>query len=86
MSAASTSGWQFSRRVLVPVVVAILTTIATVVAFITWSISRTDADALARQVTLLERALEDQVTALPERQAELAIGDAALTAMAAHDT
>ncbi|WP_170848445.1 diguanylate cyclase [Devosia sp. YR412] len=63
-----------------------MTTIATVTAFIAWSISRTDAEALARQATLVERAMQDQIAAVPQRQADLAIGDEALTAIASHDT
>ena len=85
MAQSSTSGWQFSRKVMVPVIIAILITIGTVAGFITWSIGRTDDHALARQTSLLQQALADKVAALPVGQMDLAVWDDALTALQDRD-
>jgi diguanylate cyclase (GGDEF)-like protein len=85
MSQSNTSSWQFSRKVTLPILIAILVTIGTVAGFIAWSIGRTDEHALARQTTLLQRALADQIAAIPEGQMDLAIWDEALDAVADRD-
>ena len=85
MSQANTSGWQFSRKVMVPIIIAVVVTIGTVAGFITWSIGRTDEHALARQTRLLEQALADQIAAIPEGQIDLAVWDDALDAVARRD-
>ena len=85
MSQSNTSGWQFSRKVMVPIVIAILVTIGTVAGFITWSIGRTDEHALARQTTLLQQALADKAAAIPVGQMDLAVWDEALAAIADRD-
>lgn len=81
MSGPNASAWQFSRKVMLPIVLAVVITIGTAAVFVTWSISRTDAHALARQTTLLEQALADQTALVPEGQGELAVWDQALTAV-----
>ncbi|WP_082531053.1 diguanylate cyclase [Devosia sp. Root436] len=85
MSQSNTSNWQFSRKVMVPIVIAILVTIGTVAGFVTWSIGRTDEHALARQTTLLQQALADKVAAIPVGQMDLAVWDEALTAIEDRD-
>ena len=85
MSQSNTSGWQFSRKVMVPNILAITITIGTVAGFIAWSIGRTDEHALARQTTLLQQALADKVASVPVGQADLAVWDEALDAMASRD-
>ena len=85
MSQSNTSSWQFSRKVMLPILVAILVTTGTVAGFIAWSIGRTDEHALARQTTLLQKALADQIAAIPEGQIDLAVWDDALDAVAERD-
>lgn len=85
MSQSNNSGWQFSRKVMVPIIVAIVVTIGTVAGFIAWSIGRTDEHALARQTKLLQQALADQIAAVPVGQEDLAVSDEAITAVAERD-
>lgn len=85
MTQSNTSGWQFSRKVMLPIIIAILVTIGTVAGFVTWSVGRTDDHALARQTRLLEQALADQMAAVPVGQEELAVWDEAVTAVAERD-
>nr|WP_295888379.1 diguanylate cyclase [uncultured Devosia sp.] len=85
MSQSNTSGWQFSRKVMLPIVIAILVTTGTVASFVTWSVGRTDDHALARQTRLLEQALADQMAAVPVGQEDLAVWDEAVTAVAERD-
>jgi diguanylate cyclase (GGDEF)-like protein len=85
MSASKASAWQFSRKVMLPIILAVMVTVATVAAFVTWSTGRTDEHALARQTRLLERALADQLAGVPIDQEDLAVSDDALQAMEAHN-
>jgi diguanylate cyclase (GGDEF)-like protein len=85
MSQSNTSNWQFSRKVMLPVVIAILVTTGSVAGFVTWSVGRADDHALARQTRLLEQALADQIAAVPFGQEELAVWDEAVTAVAERD-
>lgn len=50
---ASESRWKFSIAVLLPVVAAVLVTVALAAGFVLWSAQRTDDGALARQQTLV---------------------------------
>ena len=70
---------------MLPIVVAIGLTIATVAGFITWSTTRTDEHALARQTRLLEQALADQIATVPTTQSEFAISDGAIAAVETGD-
>ena len=85
MSQSNTSNWQFSRKVMLPIVVAILVTIGTVASFVAWSVGRADDQALARQTRLLEQAIADQMAAVPAGQEELAVWDEAVEAVAGRD-
>lgn len=85
MSKSLTSGWQFSRKVMLPIIIAILVTTATVASFVTLSVRRADDHALARQTRLLERALADQMAAVPLGQEDLAVWDEAVEAVADRD-
>ena len=85
MAQQGNSGWQFSRKVMVPIILAITMTIGTVAGFITWSITRTDEHALARQTTLLQQALADKVASVPVGQVDLAVWDEALDALETRD-
>lgn len=85
MSKSHTSGWQFSRKVMVPIIIAIMVTTGTVASFVTWSVGRTDDHALARQTRLLEQALADRIATVPVDQEELAVWDEAVAAVAERD-
>jgi sensor domain CHASE-containing protein len=85
MSQSNTSNWQFSRKVMLPIIIAILVTTGSVAGFVTWSVGRADDHALARQTRLLEQALADQIAAVPFGQEELAVWDEAVTAVAERD-
>jgi diguanylate cyclase (GGDEF)-like protein len=85
MSQSNTSSWQFSRKVMLPIIIAILVTTGSVAGFVTWSVGRADDHALARQTRLLEQALADQIAAVPFGQEELAVWDEAVTAVAERD-
>ena len=86
MSKASASNWQFSHKVMVPVLLAITITTAAVAGFVVWSTNRTDEHALARETALVAKALTDQLEAMPRIQADLAVWDEALEAVGRGDT
>jgi sensor domain CHASE-containing protein len=86
MSKASASKWQFSHKVMVPVLLAITITMAAVAGFVVWSTTRTDEHALARETALVANALVDQLEAMPRIQVDLAVWDEALDAVARRDT
>jgi diguanylate cyclase (GGDEF)-like protein len=85
MSKLNTSNWQFSRKVMLPIIIAIVVTIGTVASFVTWSVGRTDDHALARQTRLLEQAMADQMAAILVGQEDLAAWDEAVAAVAERD-
>jgi diguanylate cyclase (GGDEF)-like protein len=86
MSSTSASKWQFSHKVMVPVLLAIAVTMAALAGFVVWSTSRTDEHALARETALVANALVDQLDSMPRIQVDLAVWDEALDAVARRDT
>ncbi len=52
------SNWQFSFKVLIPVIVAVLVTAGTAAGFVFWSASKSDDRALQRQTQLVEHILK----------------------------
>ncbi|MDB5535602.1 MAG: hypothetical protein JWP26_3076 [Devosia sp.] len=86
MSTTKASKWQFSHKVMLPVVLAITITVVAVGGFVVWSTARTDDHALARETALVANALNDQLKAMPPIQVGYAVWDEALTAVAEGDT
>jgi len=80
------SKWQFSHKVMVPVVLAIVITVAAVASFVLWSTTRTDAHALDRETALVANALRDQLEGMPLIQRDWAVWDESLTAAEQRDT
>jgi len=80
------SGWHFSFKVLVPVIVAVLVTAGTAAGFVFWSAAKSDDRALQRQTRLVEHILdaerdyiagaEQDATGWDEAVAALRDGDA----------
>lgn len=54
------SGWQFSFKVLIPVIVAVVVTAGTAAAFVLWSASKSDDRALQRQTRLVGHILSQE--------------------------
>ncbi|KFL32007.1 hypothetical protein JP75_06350 [Devosia riboflavina] len=71
----------FTTRFLLPIVVVTGITILALAGFLAWSAQRIDADALAREKLLLERALQEQKSQMYIAQEELAVWDEAVTAL-----
>lgn len=86
MSTTTASKWQFSHKVMLPVVLAITITVVAVASFVAWSTARTDDHALTRETALVANALADQLKAMPAIQVDYAVWDEALTAVAEGDT
>lgn len=54
------SGWQFSFKVLIPVIVAVVVTAGTAAGFVLWSASKSDDRALQRQTRLVGHILQQE--------------------------
>jgi diguanylate cyclase (GGDEF)-like protein len=79
------STWQFSHKVLLPIVLALVVTVAAVACFVVWSTNRTDEHALSRETALVDNALRDQLEAMPRIQSDWAVWDESLIAVDGHD-
>jgi diguanylate cyclase (GGDEF)-like protein len=79
------SVWRFAIRVVVPVVLAVGITMATVAGFVYWSTARSDERALQRETHLVGRVIGQRVKALGEQQAYYSGWDEAITALAEGD-
>jgi diguanylate cyclase (GGDEF)-like protein len=75
----------FAGRFVLPIAAAVATTMVALAGFLAWSAHRVDADALARDSLLLERALEELQTQLFVAQEELATWDEAVSAFESGD-
>lgn len=75
----------FTTRFLLPIVAVTGITILALAGFLAWSAERIDADALARERQLLERALQEQKSQMYIAQEELAVWDEAIDAIEAGD-
>jgi diguanylate cyclase (GGDEF)-like protein len=67
--------WQFSAAVLLPVVLALVITAASVLGFVFWSTANIDARALERQSTMFEHVIEAQRERLEHELASIAARD-----------
>lgn len=76
---------RFFIKVLLPVVISGLLALFTLAAFMIWSTGKADQHATDRQVRLAERALADQVSAVPSAMLDLAAWDESLNAIAQGD-
>lgn len=75
----------FTIRFLLPIAAVAGITIASLAGFLAWSAQRIDADALARDRALLERALEELQTQLFLAQQDFSTWDEAVDAVASDD-
>jgi diguanylate cyclase (GGDEF)-like protein len=67
--------WQFSAAVLLPVVLALVITAASVLGFVFWSTANIDARALERQSTMFEHVIEARRTRMEHELASVAARD-----------
>ena len=67
--------WQFSAAVLLPVVLALVITAATVLGFVFWSTANIDERALERQSAMFEQIIEASRTRLEHELASVAVRD-----------
>ena len=67
--------WQFSAAVLLPVVLALGITAASVLGFVFWSTANIDARALERQSTMFEHVIQAQRARLEHELASIAARD-----------
>ncbi|MEP9372646.1 diguanylate cyclase [Mesorhizobium sp. KR1-2] len=79
------SAWRFAIRVVVPVVLAVTITMATVAGFVYWSTARSDEHAQQRETHLVDRVISLQIKALGDQQAYYSGWDEAITALADGD-
>ena len=77
----SGSAWRFSYRVVLPVLVAIGITVATVAGFVYWSTAKSDDRALQREMHLVARVIAQQVKTLTDQQIYYSSWDEAITAL-----
>jgi diguanylate cyclase (GGDEF)-like protein len=81
----SAGAWRFAIRVVVPVVLVVGITMATVAGFVYWSTARSDERALQRETHLVGRVIGQQVKTLGDQQAYYSGWDEAITALAEGD-
>jgi len=81
----SGGAWRFSYRIVLPVVVAVGITVATVAGFVYWSTAKSDDRALQRETHLVGRVIAQQVRTLAERQNYYSNWDEAVTALKEQD-
>src|SRR5690606_1991501 len=67
--------WQFAAAVLLPVVLALVITAATVLGFVFWSTANIDERALERQSAMFEQIIEASRTRLEHELASVAVRD-----------
>ena len=77
--------WRFSYRVVLPVLLAVGITVATVAWFALWSTGKSDDRALQRQTHLVAHAIDEAKQALTSHQNYYANWDEAITAIKAQD-
>jgi len=75
------SGWQFSFKVLIPVMVAVLVTAGTATGFVLWSASKSDDRALQRQMRLVEHILKQEWDYVATAGQDATAWDEAVTAV-----
>ena len=79
------SALQFVIRVVLPVVLAVGITMATVAGFVYWSTAKSDDRALQRETHLVSRVIGQKLKALEEQQAYYSGWDEAITALTGSD-
>jgi diguanylate cyclase (GGDEF)-like protein len=70
--------WRFQASVLAPVVLSLLVTAATVLAFILWSTSDLDEQSRQRELKLAQHILDEQLRVIPHDQQGVTIWDDAI--------
>jgi len=84
-SSKASSAWRFSYRIVLPVMVAVGITIATVAGFVYWATAKSDDRALQRQTHLVAKVIAQAVTDLVGRQDYYSSWDEAITALKGGD-
>ncbi len=79
------AGWQFSFKVLIPVIVAVAVTAGTAAGFVFWSASKSDDRALQRQTRLVDHILQQEWTYISGAEQDATGWDEAVTAVRDRD-
>jgi diguanylate cyclase (GGDEF)-like protein len=77
--------WTFSLKVLLPVIVAVVSTLGTAAGFMMWSTTKSDERALERQTRLVQHILDTERKAMSAEMLEVTMWDEAVEATAAKD-
>lgn len=85
MRRARQSGWQFSFKVLIPVIVAVVVTAGTAAGFVLWSAAKSDDRALQRQTRLVSHILEQEWSYIDGAEQDATGWDDAVTALRDRD-
>lgn len=85
MRRARQSGWQFSFKVLIPVIVAVLVTAGTAAGFVLWSATKSDDRALERQTRLVSHILAQEWSYIDDAEQDATGWDEAVVALRERD-
>ncbi len=73
--------WQFSYRVLLPIILVFVSTLIIIVSFIIWTSSRNDAASISRQDTLITQSLNEQKNLIVKEQKSVVAWEKAVNAL-----
>ncbi len=78
---ATNKNWQFSYRVLLPIIVVFIATLVIVGGFIFWTSSSSDEASISRQDTLITHSLNEQKSLIAKEQKTVVTWDKSLEAV-----
>jgi len=72
------SNWQFSLKIILPILIISFVVIATIIGFMAWTVSRNDEASISHQARLLTHSIKEQRELISREQKSVATWDKAL--------